>query len=65
MRVTLTGATGGIGRGLAEALIARGDEVTALTRSPDRAAGRLPQGVTAVGWDPVAGPAPGRRARRP
>ena len=58
MRVTLTGATGGIGRGLAEALIARGDEVTALTRSPDRAAGRLPQGVTAVGWDPVAGPAP-------
>jgi uncharacterized protein (TIGR01777 family) len=58
MRVTLTGATGGIGRGLAEALIARGDEVTALTRSPERAAGRLPQGVTAVGWDPVAGPAP-------
>jgi len=58
MRVTLTGATGGIGRGLAEALIARGDEVTALTRSPDHAAARLPQGVTAVGWDPVAGPAP-------
>jgi uncharacterized protein len=58
MRVTLTGATGGIGRGLAEALIARGDDVTALTRSPDRAAERLPQGVTAVGWDPVAGPAP-------
>jgi uncharacterized protein len=58
MRVTLTGATGGIGRGLAEALIARGDEVTALTRSPERAAGRLPQGVAAVGWDPVAGPAP-------
>jgi uncharacterized protein len=58
MRVTLTGATGGIGRGLAEALIARGDEVTALTRSPERAAGRLPQGATAVGWDPVAGPAP-------
>ena len=58
MRVTLTGATGGIGRGLAEALIARGDEVTALTRSPERAAGRLPEGVTTVGWDPVAGPAP-------
>ena len=58
MRVTLTGATGGIGRGLAEALIARGDEVTALTRSPERAAGRLPEGVAAVGWDPVAGPAP-------
>jgi uncharacterized protein (TIGR01777 family) len=39
-------------------LVARGDEVTALTRDPDRAAGRLPAGVTAVGWDPVAGPAP-------
>ena len=58
MRVTLTGATGGIGGGLAKALVARGDEVTALTRSPERAAGRLPEGVTAVGWDPVAGPAP-------
>jgi uncharacterized protein (TIGR01777 family) len=58
MRVTLTGATGGIGRGLAEALVSRGDEVTALTRSPDRAAGRLPRGVIAVGWDPVAGRAP-------
>jgi uncharacterized protein len=58
MRVTLTGATGGIGRSLAEALIARGDDVTALTRSPDRAAERLPPGVTAVGWDPMGGPAP-------
>ena len=58
MRVTLTGATGGIGGGLAKALVARGDEVTALTRNPERAAGRLPEGVTAVGWDPVAGPAP-------
>ena len=32
---------------------------------PRRAAARLPQGVTAVGWDPVAGARPGRRARRP
>ncbi len=58
MRVTLTGATGGIGSGLTEALVARGDEVTALTRDPGRAAGRLPAGVTPVGWDPMAGPAP-------
>jgi uncharacterized protein len=58
MRVTMTGATGGIGRSLAEALVARGDDVTALTRSPDRAAERLPPGVTAVGWDPMGGPAP-------
>ena len=37
MRVTVTGATGRIGRHLVEALKARGDEVTALSRDPDRA----------------------------
>ncbi len=58
MRVTLTGATGTIGQAVARALLARGDEVTALTRDPARAAGRLPEGVTAVAWDPMAGPAP-------
>jgi len=56
MRVTLTGATGLIGRRLVDALRARGDEVTVLSRSPERAAERL--GVAAAGWDPVAGPAP-------
>jgi hypothetical protein len=34
MRITLTGATGFIGRHLIEALRARGDELTVLTRSP-------------------------------
>jgi uncharacterized protein (TIGR01777 family) len=58
MRVTVTGATGGIGRGVAEALVARGDEVTALTRDPEGAADRLPRRVTAVAWDPTAEPAP-------
>jgi uncharacterized protein len=58
MRVTVTGATGRIGSGLAEALVRRGDEVTALTRDPRRAAARLPEGVTPVAWDPMAGPAP-------
>jgi uncharacterized protein (TIGR01777 family) len=58
MRVTLTGATGMIGGAVAQALVARGDEVTALTRDPRRAAGRLPAGVTAIAWDPMAGPAP-------
>jgi uncharacterized protein len=58
MRVTLTGATGRIGGGLAEALVARGDEVTALTRDPDRAARRLAAGVTPARWDPMEGPAP-------
>jgi uncharacterized protein (TIGR01777 family) len=58
MRVTLTGATGRIGTGLAEALARRGDDVTVLTRSPERARSRLPEGATAVRWDPMAGPAP-------
>src|ERR671915_2289309 len=58
MRVTVTGATGRIGSGLAEALVRRGDEVTALTRDPRRAASRLPEGVRPVAWDPMAGPAP-------
>ncbi|MGH2969955.1 MAG: NAD-dependent epimerase/dehydratase family protein, partial [Solirubrobacteraceae bacterium] len=35
MRVTMTGATGLIGRRLVAGLQARGDEVTVLSRSPD------------------------------
>ena len=58
MRVTLTGATGRIGLSIVEALTARGDEVTVLTRSPDRARPKLPAGVEAVAWDPQSGPAP-------
>jgi uncharacterized protein len=58
MRVTLTGATGRIGLSLVEALTARGDDVTVLSRSPDRARSKLPAGVEAVAWDPKAGPAP-------
>ena len=56
MRVTVTGATGLVGRRLIAALRDRGDEVTVLSRSPDRAASSL--GVEAAGWDPAAGPAP-------
>jgi uncharacterized protein len=37
MRVTVTGATGTIGRALVRELQARGDEVTALSRDPSRA----------------------------
>jgi uncharacterized protein (TIGR01777 family) len=48
MRVTITGATGLIGRRLVERLRARGDDVTILSRS----------GRSGVEWDPVAGPAP-------
>jgi len=58
MRVTLTGATGRIGRSLVEALTGRGDDATVLTRDPDGARAKLPAGVEAVRWDPKAGPAP-------
>src|SRR5688500_5446849 len=57
MRVTLTGATGRIGTGIVEALTARGDEVTGLTRNPEGARAKLP-GAEAVEWDPNSGPAP-------
>lgn len=58
MRVTITGATGLVGRRLVAALTERGDDVTVLTRNPDRARARLGGGVTAAAWDPLAGPAP-------
>ena len=56
MRVTVTGATGLIGNRVVRALRERGDEVTVLSRSPERAQAAL--GVPAVGWDAPAGPAP-------
>jgi uncharacterized protein (TIGR01777 family) len=56
MRVTITGATGRIGRELVAALQRRGDEVTVLSRSPDRAAATL--GAEAVAWQPESEPAP-------
>ena len=56
MRVTVTGATGRIGAGLVAALKERGDEVTVLSRSPDRARAAL--GVETVAWRPEDEPAP-------
>jgi uncharacterized protein YbjT (DUF2867 family) len=50
MRVTVTGATGLIGTRLVRELRARGDEVTVLSRSPERAREAL--GVDAVAWNP-------------
>jgi uncharacterized protein len=55
MRVTVTGATGTIGRALVEELTGRGDEVTALSRDPARAG----LGVETLEWrDPKAEPPP-------
>lgn len=58
MNVTLTGATGRVGLALVEALLARGDRVTVLSRNTERALSALPGGVEAVAWQPDAGPAP-------
>lgn len=57
MHVTVTGATGLIGSRLVARLRDRGDEVTVLSRDPDRASRTLP-GVLAVAWDPDQDPAP-------
>lgn len=58
MRVTATGATGLIGTRLVAALARRGDEVTVLSRDPERARERLGSGIEAVAWDPLGEPAP-------
>ena len=51
MKALVTGATGFVGSHLAEALRARGDEVTALVRSPAKAAALGPLGVRAIAGD--------------
>ena len=61
MNVTLTGATGLIGTKLVRALRDHGDEVTVLSRSPEKAQAAL--GVAAIAWDPLAGPAPAEALR--
>lgn len=56
MRITITGATGLIGLSLVSELKARGDEVTVLSREPERATRAL--GVPALRWDLLSEPAP-------
>ncbi|HEX8744793.1 MAG TPA: TIGR01777 family oxidoreductase [Thermoleophilaceae bacterium] len=59
MRVAVTGATGNIGSALVRELLARGDEVVALTRDPAGARAKLGEEVSAVRWEkPAAEPAP-------
>ena len=52
MRVVVTGGTGFIGRALVAALVARGDEVSVLTRDPARAraGGETPAAVALLPW---------------
>ena len=64
--MTLTGATGLIGRPLVAALRARGAELTVLSRDPDRARARLSESgrpVQALRWDPPREPAPAEALR--
>jgi uncharacterized protein (TIGR01777 family) len=57
LNVAVTGATGTIGRAVVDALKARGDSVTVLTRDAERARSML--GVEAVEWrSPKEEPAP-------
>jgi uncharacterized protein (TIGR01777 family) len=58
VRITITGATGLIGNKLVAALRERGDEITVLSRDPEKAKNSL-AGVDAVAWrDPESEPAP-------
>ena len=50
MRVLITGATGTIGLAVADALRARGDQVLALSRDPERGRRVLGSGVEAYPW---------------
>jgi dihydroflavonol-4-reductase len=51
MKVLVTGATGKVGHALTRALLARGDDVRALVRSPERALKLLPAGVEPIPGD--------------
>ena len=54
MRIVIAGGSGFLGRRLAAAWLAAGDEVTVLTRSPSRAAGQqtIESGTSFAHWDP-------------
>jgi len=59
MRVMITGATGTIGLALADALHARGDQVVALSRDPERGQRVLGNGAEVHAWpEPTLEPPP-------
>ncbi|MGE5497140.1 MAG: TIGR01777 family oxidoreductase [Syntrophothermus sp.] len=51
-KVVITGASGLIGRKITEMLIRRGDEVTVLSRSPEKAKTEVPGAADYVKWEP-------------
>ena len=57
MRIFVAGATGALGRRLVPLLVANGHQVTAMTRSPGKAAG-----LRAAGAEPVVADAFDREA---
>lgn len=58
MKVTVTGATGTLGRAVVAALRSRGDEVTALSRDADGARAKLGEAVQALEWKAPKSEAP-------
>lgn len=62
MRVLITGATGTIGLALADALAARGDQVVAVSRDPERGQRVLGDGVEVHAWPEPETAAPPARA---
>src|SRR5258706_7319654 len=51
MRIAVTGATGFIGKRIVERLLARGDDVVAVTRDVDGARPALPSSVGLAAWE--------------
>lgn len=51
MTILVTGATGTVGQHVTELLVQRGSPVKALTRNPERARAKLPEGVEIVTGD--------------
>jgi uncharacterized protein len=64
MRILITGATGTIGLALADGLRARGDQVVALSRDPERGQRVLGEGVEVHGWADPVGESPPAEALR-
>jgi uncharacterized protein (TIGR01777 family) len=64
VKVTLTGATGVIGSALVDELLERGDELTVLSRDPDRARSAFDGRVEAHAWHQPKKDAPPAEALR-